>query len=48
MVKENTLFTDDVAVLADLTTELYKRLKEEQPVMSESDLEDMLFDARNH
>lgn len=48
MVKNNILFPDDAAVLGDLTTELYNRLKEEQPVMSESDLEDMLFNARNH
>lgn len=48
MVKHSILLSDDAAVLGDLTTELSKRLKEEQPIMSESDLEDMLFNARNH
>ena len=42
MLKSGLLYTDDVAVLASLTTDLYKRLKEAQPIISDSDIDDML------
>lgn len=45
MVKENTLYADDIAVLAGLTTELYQQVKEPQKKVTDSDLEDMLWDA---
>jgi hypothetical protein len=47
MVKENTLYTDDIAVLAGLVTELYQQVKEPQKEVTDSDLEDMLWDARH-
>ena len=47
MVKENTLYADDIAVLAGLTTELYQQMKEPQKEMTDSDLDDMLWDARH-
>ena len=43
MVKENSLFIDDVAVIAGLVTELYNRMKEEQVEMTDSDIDDMLY-----
>ena len=42
MVKSNLLYMDDVAVIADLTTELYKKLKEEQPSISDDDIDKMI------
>lgn len=42
MVKSNLLYPDDVAVIADLTTELYKKLKEEEPKISNRDIDDMI------
>lgn len=42
MVKSNLLYTDDIAVIAGLTTELYKRLKEEQPKISDRDIDEMI------
>ena len=42
LTKKGTLYTFDVAVIADLTTELYKRLDEEQPKVSDSDIDDMI------
>jgi len=42
MLKSGLLYIDDVAVIADLSTELYKRLKEEQPKISNEDIDAML------
>lgn len=42
MVKSNLLYTDDIAVIAGLTTELYKRLKEEQPKISDRDIDKII------
>lgn len=42
MLKSNLLYADDIAVIADLTTELYKRLKEAQPQISDEDIENMI------
>ena len=42
MVKSNLLYIDDLAVIADLTTELYKKLKEEEPKISNRDIDDMI------
>lgn len=42
MVKSGLLYPDDVAVIADLTTDLYKRLSEEKPVISDKDIDDMI------
>jgi hypothetical protein len=42
MVKSNLLYMDDIAVIADLTSELYKRLKEEQPKISNKDIDEMI------
>ena len=45
MVKENLLNEKDVAVLADLCTELALRLEEEKPKVTMDDMEQMLRDA---
>ena len=42
MSKENALTLEDVIVLIDLTTDLYKRLKEQRTVLTDGDLEKML------
>lgn len=42
MLKSGLLYTDDVAVIADLTTELYKRLKESSPEISDKDIDDII------
>ena len=42
MLKSNLLYADDIAVIADLTTELYKRLKETEPIISDDDIDDMI------
>ena len=42
MLKSSLLYADDVAVIADLTTELYKRLKETEPKITDSDIDDMI------
>ena len=42
MLKSGLLYIDDVAVIADLTTELYKRLKEEQPKISDRDIDEII------
>ena len=42
MLKSNLLYADDIAVIADLTTELYKRLKEGEPKISDADIDNML------
>jgi hypothetical protein len=42
MLKSNLLYTDDLAVIADLTTELYKRLVEEKPQISDDDIDDLI------
>lgn len=42
LLKSGFIYTDDVAVIADLATELYKRLKEEQPKISYKDVDDIL------
>jgi hypothetical protein len=42
MVKSHLLYMDDIAVIADLTSELYKRLKEEQPKISNKDIDEMI------
>lgn len=46
MVRDNSLFADDIAVLAGLATELYQQVKEPQKEVTDSDLEDMLWEAR--
>ena len=42
MVKSGLLYINDIAVIADLTTELYKRMLEEQPKFSDKDIDDMI------
>jgi hypothetical protein len=42
MVKSHLLYMDDIAVIADLTSELYKRLKEEQPKISDRDIDEII------
>ena len=42
MLKSGLLYADDVAVIADLTTELYKRLKESSPEISDEDIDDII------
>ena len=42
MVNENSLYTDDVVVLADLVNELAKRLKESELVLTDDDVDDVL------
>lgn len=42
MLKSHLLYTDDIAVIADLTTELYKRMKESEPKITDSDIDDMI------
>jgi hypothetical protein len=42
MLKNHLLYTDDIAVIADLTTELYKKLKEEEPKITDSDIDDII------
>jgi hypothetical protein len=44
MVDENALNIYDVAALAELINEFYNRLKETTPVITASDLDDMLKD----
>jgi len=42
MLTSGLLYADDVAVIADLTTELYKRLKESSPEISDEDIDDII------
>lgn len=42
MIKSGLLYVDDVAVIADLATDLYKRLKEEQPKITDKDIDNMI------
>ena len=42
MATDHLLFTKDIVVLADLTTELALRMKESEPKISASDLDDMM------
>lgn len=42
MVSDNSLYADDVAVLSSLIADLAKRLEEEKPVISSSDIDDMM------
>ena len=42
MIKNNLMYLDDVAVLNDLLTELYARLKETQPTITDSDIDDII------
>jgi hypothetical protein len=42
LTKKGNLYPADVAVIADLTTELYKRLDEESPEISDDDIDDMI------
>lgn len=42
MVTGHYICADDIAVLADLITELYKRLKESQVTISDSDIDDII------
>lgn len=42
MVKSGLLYLNDIAVIADLTVELYKRMLEEQPKFSDKDIDDMI------
>jgi hypothetical protein len=44
MAKENTLYVEDVIVLADLINDLAHRLYEEKPVVTDDDLDNMLDD----
>ena len=46
MVKDNLLNEKDVAVLADLCTELALRLEEEKPKITDDDIEEMMCKAR--
>lgn len=39
MVKSGLLYLNDIAVIADLTVELYKRMKEEQPKITNADID---------
>jgi hypothetical protein len=42
MLKSHLLYTEDIAVIADLTTELYKRMKESEPKITDSDIDDII------
>lgn len=42
LTKTHNMVADDVAVIADLTTDLYKRLKESEPKISDDDIDDMI------
>jgi hypothetical protein len=42
MLKSNLLYTEDIAVIADLTTDLYKFMKESEPKITDSDIDDMI------
>lgn len=42
MLKECSLYTEDVAVLASLLTELYKRAKESETAISDEDIDNMI------
>lgn len=42
MLKECSLYTEDVAVLASLLTELYKRIKESKITISDEDINNMI------
>ena len=42
MAKENLLFTDDVAVLSDLVSDLAAMLKEAEPKISDADIDSMI------
>lgn len=42
MLKSNLLYPDDIAVIADLTTELYKRMQETSTVITDDDIDFML------
>lgn len=42
MLKSHLLYTEDIAVIADLTTELYKRVKESEPKITDSDIDAMI------
>jgi hypothetical protein len=42
MLKSHLLYTEDIAVIANLTTELYKRMKESEPKITDSDIDDMI------
>jgi hypothetical protein len=42
LTRTHNMVADDVAVIADLTTDLYKRLKESQPKISDADIDDMI------
>lgn len=46
MVKDNLLNEKDVAVIADLCTELALRLEEEKPKITDDDIEMMIYKAR--
>jgi hypothetical protein len=45
MVKDNMLNEKDVAVIADLCTELALRLEEEKPKITDDDIERMIDKA---
>lgn len=42
LTKTHNMIADDVAVIADLTTELYKRLRESEPKISDDDIDEMI------
>ena len=42
LTKTHNIVADDVAVIADLTSELSKRLKESEPKISDDDIDDMI------
>lgn len=43
MVKSNLLYIDDIAVIADLTSDLYRRLNEERVRVSDKDIDEMIM-----
>lgn len=42
LTNTHNMVADDVAVIADLTTDFYKRLKESEPKISDDDIDDMI------
>lgn len=42
MVRSGLMYAEDVAVVADLTTEFYHRLIEERPKLSDKDIDDII------
>ena len=42
LTKTHNMVAEDIAVIADLTADLYKRLKESEPKISDDDIDDMI------